>query len=285
MRTNGGRLFSAVAPGAVVALLLTLLAGASWTPPALAGTKTLTGKLRAVDDKVLTVEEKKLLDTTSVAVEMDKLQTKVTGELTPGMMIKITYREDAKGDAKDDAKDSVRRIAVKVKTWPEYSSRRDRKAAPTTPAVKSPRVCRVRARVKPWHIAASATAGAAAGIVAWGAAYPTSQPFGFALCRTLQRSEIALTFDDGPNPAVTPRLLDLLARHDVRATFFLIGRFARRCPQLVREIAARGHALGNHSETHPNLALCSSTRIAKELNRCQDSIASALHGSATATPM
>jgi peptidoglycan-N-acetylglucosamine deacetylase len=76
-------------------------------------------------------------------------------------------------------------------------------------------------------------------------------------------------------------LLDLLARHDVRATFFLIGRFARRCPELVREIAARGHALGNHTETHPNLALLSSARIAEELERCHESIAGALRGDTT----
>lgn len=124
---NGSRWFPAVAPWTAVALLLGLFAAAVLAPVARAGTKTLTGKLREVDDKVLIIEEKKLLETNSVQVEVDG-QTKVTGELVPGMMIKVTYREDAKaGD-----KDAARRIATKIKTWPEYSSRRDRKAAPVT---------------------------------------------------------------------------------------------------------------------------------------------------------
>ena len=70
---------------------------------------------------------------------------------------------------------------------------------------------------------------------------------------TASAKKIALTFDDGPNPAVTPRLLELFDRHSVRATFFLIGKFARACPDLVREISARGHLLGNHTDTHANL--------------------------------
>jgi peptidoglycan-N-acetylglucosamine deacetylase len=83
---------------------------------------------------------------------------------------------------------------------------------------------------------------------------------------------MALTFDDGPNPAVTPVLLDLLARHETRATFFLIGRHVRAVPQLAREILDRGHVLGNHTETHPSLALLSSSRIAEELDRCDEAI-------------
>ena len=86
---------------------------------------------------------------------------------------------------------------------------------------------------------------------------------------------IALTFDDGPNPAVTPALLDLLARHDANATFFLIGQHVRAVPELAREIAACGHAIGNHTETHPALTFLSRRRIAAELSRCEDAIASA----------
>jgi peptidoglycan/xylan/chitin deacetylase (PgdA/CDA1 family) len=86
---------------------------------------------------------------------------------------------------------------------------------------------------------------------------------------------MALTFDDGPNPAVTPRLLDLLSRHNVRANFFLIGKFVRACPALTAEIAARGHAIGNHTETHPNLVWLSPRRIAEELERCSEAIAAA----------
>ena len=99
----------------------------------------------------------------------------------------------------------------------------------------------------------SSGAAAAAGITAWGAVAPSSELFGPTVRRTSSSRKIALTFDDGPNPAVTPRLLELFDRHSVRATFFLIGKFARACPELVKEISARGHLIGNHSDTHANL--------------------------------
>ena len=67
------------------------------------------------------------------------------------------------------------------------------------------------------------------------------------------QSVMALTFDDGPNPAITPKLLDLLHRHNVRATFFLIGKYVRASPSLAKEIAERGHTIGNHTDTHPAL--------------------------------
>jgi peptidoglycan/xylan/chitin deacetylase (PgdA/CDA1 family) len=124
-------------------------------------------------------------------------------------------------------------------------------------------------------IALGCAAGAVAGAAAWGAVYPGSQLFGPTLRRTNSVGAIALTFDDGPNPSVTPRLLDLLERHSVHATFFVIGRFARACPDLVRELVARGHAIGNHSDSHPSLAWLSSRRIAKELARCQEAVAAA----------
>jgi peptidoglycan/xylan/chitin deacetylase (PgdA/CDA1 family) len=130
-----------------------------------------------------------------------------------------------------------------------------------------------------WSIVLPAAAGAV-GVAAWGAVYPTSQLFGPALCRTTRPSAIALTFDDGPNPAATPELLALLERHRARATFFLVGRFARACPELVGEISARGHLIGNHTETHRNLALLSTSRIQQEILRCQESIVTATNGSA-----
>jgi peptidoglycan-N-acetylglucosamine deacetylase len=131
------------------------------------------------------------------------------------------------------------------------------------------------AAVNFWSIAAP-VAGVAAGVAAWGAVHPTSELFGSTVHHTRRRREIALTFDDGPNPAITPQLLELLERHSARATFFLIGRFARACPELVREIAARGHAIGNHTETHCNLAVLSSSRTMEEIARCRESIAGAL---------
>lgn len=64
------------------------------------------------------------------------------------------------------------------------------------------------------------------------------------------RREIALTFDDGPHPRDTPGVLDVLAKHDVHATFFLIGRDVERVPHLVREIHERGHLIGIHCHRH-----------------------------------
>jgi len=127
-------------------------------------------------------------------------------------------------------------------------------------------------------IVVSGGAAAVAGTAAWGAVAPSSQLFGPTVRRTVSARQIALTFDDGPNPAVTPQLLDLLDRHSVRATFFVIGKFVRVCPDLVREISARGHAIGNHTETHANLFFQSSTGIRDELARCQEAISTAIRG-------
>ena len=135
-----------------------------------------------------------------------------------------------------------------------------------------------------WSIFLSAAAAAGAGVAAWGAVYPTSEIFGPAVHHTPDASTIALTFDDGPNPACTPRLLTLLERYGAPATFFVVGRFARACPELVREIAGRGHTLGNHTETHPNLAWMPAWRIAEELQACQDSVFRALHSGPETAP-
>jgi peptidoglycan/xylan/chitin deacetylase (PgdA/CDA1 family) len=82
-----------------------------------------------------------------------------------------------------------------------------------------------------------------------------------------QPDEIALTFDDGPNPRWTPQLLELLARNEVRATFFLIGQFVATQRALVRQTHEAGHLIGNHTWTHPNLANTSSRRTREELVR------------------
>jgi peptidoglycan/xylan/chitin deacetylase (PgdA/CDA1 family) len=116
---------------------------------------------------------------------------------------------------------------------------------------------------------------AAGGLFAWGALAPGSQLFGRTLQRLDDASSMAITFDDGPNPAVTPGVLEILARQNATATFFLIGQRVRAFPGLAREIAERGHALGNHTETHRSLTFLSAGRIAEELQRCDDAIASA----------
>lgn len=115
----------------------------------------------------------------------------------------------------------------------------------------------------------AATVGAAAGLLtgglAYAAFYPQSQLLGDVLIAPRRPSELALTFDDGPNPAATPALLDVLARHGVRASFFLIGRHALRHPELTRRIHASGHLLGNHTMTHPKLPFCGHPRIQAEV--------------------
>lgn len=70
------------------------------------------------------------------------------------------------------------------------------------------------------------------------------------------RGEVALTFDDGPDPQVTPRVLNLLDRYGARATFFCIGRRAEACPEVVVEIVRRGHRVENHTWSHPNSFAC-----------------------------
>ena len=113
-----------------------------------------------------------------------------------------------------------------------------------------------------------AAAGVLCGLGYYGISYPESQVFGRTLVAPPHPHQIALTFDDGPNPVATPRLLDVLARHDVRATFFLIGNFARREPELTRRIAAEGHLVGNHTMSHRWLPRLSSARIRQEIAGC-----------------
>ena len=84
---------------------------------------------------------------------------------------------------------------------------------------------------------------------------------------------VALTFDDGPHPRSTPALLDLLSEHRAVATFFVVGQLAARHPELIAEIAGRGHAIGNHTWSHLTLPRLGRARIAAELDRCQDAVA------------
>lgn len=88
------------------------------------------------------------------------------------------------------------------------------------------------------------------------------------------RYEIALTFDDGPDPAVTPRVLDLLDTAGISATFFCIGERAERHPDLCREIAERGHAVENHTQHHPHgFSLLGPRGLAQEIRSAQDTLA------------
>jgi peptidoglycan/xylan/chitin deacetylase (PgdA/CDA1 family) len=120
---------------------------------------------------------------------------------------------------------------------------------------------------------AAALAVGAAGFAYYHAQVPTSQLYGATICRNRDaRGLIALTYDDGPNPRFTEPLLSVLERHGAHATFFLIGRWAEREPALAREVEAAGHAIGNHTFTHPTLALCSGDRVQEELSRCRGAV-------------
>jgi peptidoglycan-N-acetylglucosamine deacetylase len=78
----------------------------------------------------------------------------------------------------------------------------------------------------------------------------------------------ALTFDDGPDPRFTPRLLEVLERHGATATFFMVGENARRYPQLVRQVAEAGHAIGNHSWDHPSFPSISGRERRRQVRAC-----------------
>jgi peptidoglycan/xylan/chitin deacetylase (PgdA/CDA1 family) len=121
-------------------------------------------------------------------------------------------------------------------------------------------------------IEAAAGLGLAVGGYAYAAMWPASRIFGRPLIAPRRPGELALTFDDGPSPVWTPRLLDLLAAHHVRATFFLLGSHAEAEPDLVRHIVAEGHPIGNHSWSHPNLAFTHASRVQEELTRTSQTL-------------
>ncbi len=97
-----------------------------------------------------------------------------------------------------------------------------------------------------------------------------------------RRPAIALTFDDGPDPETTPRLLELLARHGAHATFFLIGSHAEQYPELVRRLAREGHEIGNHTYAHPRLLnLARSHPMQREIERGQQALQALAPSAAT----
>ncbi|MGA8034508.1 MAG: polysaccharide deacetylase family protein [Candidatus Acidiferrales bacterium] len=116
---------------------------------------------------------------------------------------------------------------------------------------------------------------AAGGVSAWGSMVVSSQIFGTTLTHTGDAGTMALTFDDGPNPAVTTALLDLLERYQAKGTFFVVGKHVRAFPRLTAEIVRRGHTIGNHTETHPRLNVCTPARTRDELDRCAEAIGEA----------
>jgi peptidoglycan/xylan/chitin deacetylase (PgdA/CDA1 family) len=106
---------------------------------------------------------------------------------------------------------------------------------------------------------------------------PTGQWYGKTLTGAARGTrQIALTYDDGPNDPYTLRLLETLALHGVHATFFLIGRYVRQCPEIARQIVQAGHTVGNHTFTHPLLTFKSETEIRQQLSDCRTALEDAI---------
>ena len=103
--------------------------------------------------------------------------------------------------------------------------------------------------------------------------WPTSQVYGRTFTGLGPGSRrLALTYDDGPNDPYTGRLMEVLDRHGVKATFFLLGSFVEQRPDLARALAEAGHAVGNHSWDHPNLIFASAAETVRQIARTQQAI-------------
>jgi peptidoglycan/xylan/chitin deacetylase (PgdA/CDA1 family) len=114
--------------------------------------------------------------------------------------------------------------------------------------------------------------------------YPRSGSKSFPQSLPLHDHEVVLTFDDGPSPLTTPKVLAALANECVRATFFLIGEHSADHPDLVRRIAENGNTVGHHTWDHPSLPKIPMAEATDEINRGIAAEEKALHGVATTTP-
>lgn len=88
---------------------------------------------------------------------------------------------------------------------------------------------------------------------------------------------IALTFDDGPHPYYTRKLVDLLAQYDVRATFFVVGKQVDKHPELLKPVTEQGHEIGNHTYTHSNLVKMTHNEVIAELEKMSDAVIRAVN--------
>jgi peptidoglycan-N-acetylglucosamine deacetylase len=113
-------------------------------------------------------------------------------------------------------------------------------------------------------------AAAAAGAIIYRSMTPTTQWYGKTFIGLSPGTkQIALTYDDGPNDPHTQRLLEVLARHEVRATFFMIGRYVQQRPEIAREVAQAGHIVANHTFNHPLLIFKRDSSVRTELESCK----------------
>jgi peptidoglycan/xylan/chitin deacetylase (PgdA/CDA1 family) len=131
----------------------------------------------------------------------------------------------------------------------------------------------------PWMLGLTlATVSAAAAVaVGYQSMAPTGQWYGKTFTGLPPGSrQLALTYDDGPNEPHTLRLLEVLAKHGVRASFFLIGRYVQQRPEIAREIIQAGHVAGNHTFNHPLLIFKGETEIRRELSQCRAALQDAI---------
>jgi len=117
---------------------------------------------------------------------------------------------------------------------------------------------------------------AAASYAGYATMAPRSQLYGRTLTHGPDPGQLALTYDDGPNDPHTLRLLDVLAKHEAKATFFLIGKYVRQRPEIARAVLAAGHEIGNHTYSHPNLIFVSAARLRQELEDCNKALEDSL---------
>jgi peptidoglycan-N-acetylglucosamine deacetylase len=116
-------------------------------------------------------------------------------------------------------------------------------------------------------------AAAAASVAGYQTMAPTGQWYGSTFTGMKRGSkQIALTYDDGPNDPHTLKLLDVLAKHNVKATFFMIGRYVQQRPDIVRAVAQAGHVIGNHTFTHPLLIFKSAAETRSQLLQCRQAL-------------
>ncbi len=115
-----------------------------------------------------------------------------------------------------------------------------------------------------------------AGLACWAGYHtmsPTSQLYGRTFIGLGPGSRLlALTYDDGPNDPYTWRLLEVLERHQVKATFFLIGRYVQQKPEIARAVMAAGHAIGSHTFSHPNLIFQQVHELRRQLVQTRQAI-------------
>lgn len=106
-----------------------------------------------------------------------------------------------------------------------------------------------------------------------GALSASALPLGTIIRVATREPAIALTFDDGPHPEDTPPLLELLERHGAKGTFFMVGKSARRWPDLVKRVAEAGHAIGNHTWDHSSMPLLTGRFRRKQIAWCAEALA------------